>query len=187
MKQIAIYLAGSVKKVHTENDNKLLFDDNSKEQILQNLSDFEVIILDPNVSDYFPLEFANFGKDMLSVVSSNFLIIDLRDKRGIGVGAEMMMAKFHRIPVVSVCPPNTHNRRQMKDQEWIHPFIPALSDAIVNDFSEAARWIKNFMNNPAKVKSEKEIDDYIEVYKSKILKDDTEFLNSYKKIDCSEF
>ncbi len=191
MKKIVIYIAGSVQKPFLKENDKLMVDNEVKQQLLAKLSDFDVVLLDPNESKILGNRLARFGKDVLQVISSHFLVIDLRTSRGIGVGAEMMLAKFHQIPVISVCPENSNYKKYIEENGskklWIHPFVSGLSDVVVNDFAEAAQWIINFINNPSQVKSIKNVEKYIELYKDEYLENDKQFLEKYKKIKGSGF
>ena len=148
MKKISIYIAGSVRK--DKNDENTVFaSDDVKGEIYQALDGVDVTIFDPNESKILGTKSRpRFGKDCLQVTSSNFIVVDLREKRGIGVGSEMMIARQRKIPVIAVCPPESHYKRHMVfhtgavNQEWVHPFVESLSDAIVDSFKAAGEWIK---------------------------------------------
>ena len=182
MNKIIIYLAGSIKKEFLNEDKKILIDNKIKDQLLSKLSDFDVILLDPNESKFLGKKYARFGKDMLQVNLSNFLITDLREKRGIGVGAEMMIARIHKTPIVAVCPPESHYLRVVNGEKWVHPFVSALSDVVVNNFEEASQWIANFTKNSNQIKSLEDIKQYIDIYKNECLESDQQFLEKYKQI-----
>lgn len=185
MKKISIYIAGSVRK-DANDENSVFASDDIKEELICSLSDLKVIIFDPNESKIFGGDSrGRFGKDCLQVISSNFLVVDLREKRGLGVGAEMMLAKEKGIPVISVCPPESHYKRNMvfhngaKSPGWIHPFVGALSDLIVGSFSEAGEFIKNFIEKPLAVRSGKIVDEAIKEYRDIFLDEDPEFKEKY--------
>lgn len=185
MKKISIYIAGSVRK-DANDENNVFASDDIKDELIKSLSDFKVIIFDPNESKIFGDDsISRFGKDCLQVVSSNFLVIDLREKRGLGVGAEMMLAKEKGIPVIAVCPSESHYKRNMTfhngtvSPKWVHPFVGALSDGIVENFSEAGEWIRDFIKNPFKVRSGKIIDQAIKEYLDIFLDKDSEFKEKY--------
>jgi len=187
MEQIIIYIAGSVQKPFlSEEKNNLFMDAFIKSKIHKKLNSLDVIILDPNESITLGNGLARFGKDILQVASSNFLIIDLREKRGLGVGAEMMYAKLNQIPIISVCPDISPYKKDLTEgaleKTWIHPFVEALSDSVVSSFDKAAQWIIDYINNPSHIKSEEEIKQYIELYKNEYIKNDEQFLEKYRKI-----
>lgn len=120
------------------------------------LSEFKLSFLNPafradNLSDQRSV----FGRDMMQVFCSDVVFVDARDRRGLGVGAEMMWAKFHKIPVVILAPKNSHYNKSKTTlldvpvENWIHPFVESLSDAIVENLSDGALWIKKFIHDSA--------------------------------------
>ena len=145
-----------------------------------------MVIFDPNEAKIFGSNKSNrFGQDCLQVTISNFLVIDLREKRGLGVGAEMMLAKEKGIPVISVCPTGSHYKRSMifhngmEDSKWVHPFVDSLSDVVVEDFSQAGKWIQAFIQNPTKIKSGGIVEEAIKDYLNNFLDDDPDFKKKY--------
>ena len=88
---------------------------------------------------------------MTQVYCSNVVFVDVRQRRGLGVGAEMMWAKMNRIPVVTLCPLESHYQKTQVHllgvplNNWIHPFVDSLSDKIVTTVEEGAKWIYSFM------------------------------------------
>lgn len=117
--------------------------------ILQNaLNSYQLTFLNPafrtdNLSDQRSV----FGRDMLQVFSSDFVFVDARERRGLGVGAEMMWAKVNSIPVVTLAPKDTiYHQSQttilgMPVTNFIHPFVNALRDKVVETLEEGAAWI----------------------------------------------
>lgn len=186
MQKISLYIAGSVKK-DVDDANNIFASDDIKQQLVKSIDNFEVIIFDPNESKIFgDSESFRFGQDCLQVISSNFLVVDLREKRGLGVGAEMMLAKEKGIPIISVCPSGSHYRRSIvfhtgaKNEKWIHPFVESLSDVIVECFNEAGEWIKNYIANPTKIKSGEIIEQSIKDYMDNLLEKDPDFKKKYE-------
>lgn len=155
MKQrIAIYLAGSIKKGH-ENPNESFWTDEDMRLIRENLKDYEVVFLNPAFRlDDLSDQRSVFGRDMLQVFSSHFVFVDARDRRGLGVGAEMMWAKVNQVPVISWAPSNSHYRKNQTTvlgvlvNGFVHPFVEALSDQIVENLEVGAKWIEQFLANP---------------------------------------
>ncbi len=92
---------------------------------------------------------------MLQVFCSRLFFVDARDRRGLGVGAEMMWAKLHRIPIVTWAPKNSHYHKthtrllDVPVKNWVHPFIESLSDALVENLEEGAEWIKRLISDPS--------------------------------------
>ncbi|MCX6797981.1 MAG: hypothetical protein NTX66_02055 [Candidatus Falkowbacteria bacterium] len=185
MKKIVIYIAGSVRK-DANDANSIFASDDVKKELSEAIDDFEVVIFDPNESKILGGDTdSRFGKDCLQVLSSDFLVADLREKRGLGVGAEMMLAKDKRIPVISVCPAGSHYQRPIVfhegtvSPEWIHPFVRSLSDAIVNDFRAAGEWIKHFIAEPTNPKSEDIVAASIKEYMDNFFATDLDFKEQY--------
>ena len=103
--------------------------------------------------------FSNFGGDMYLVRGSDFVFVDARDKRGIGIGGEMFAAKYFSIPVVSLCPQNSHYRKKYianlcgeNITNWVHPFISSLSDYLADSIYDGVKWMIEFVEKPKKVK-----------------------------------
>jgi hypothetical protein len=154
MKKIAIYLAGTIQKGHEKSDES--FWSNEDMNILrENLAGYEVLFLNPAFrSDDLSDQVSVFGRDMLQVFSCNLVLVDARNRRGLGVGAEMMWAKMNQIPVLTWAPKNSHYH---KDQatilgvpvaNYIHPFVESLSDKVVENLIEATQWVKFFVSHP---------------------------------------
>ncbi|HVE45944.1 MAG TPA: hypothetical protein VNA57_04250 [Acidimicrobiales bacterium] len=102
---------------------------------------------------------------------SDVVIADARTEKGIGVGAEMMFARMRAIPVVTVCPRNSNYRRDLvpdvfgEDLEnWIHPFVFGLSDAIVDDVPSAVELINKLGRDGLSALGTPPVDDSIEYY-----------------------
>ena len=157
--EISIYLSGSIKKGDSDTKRSFWTYDDMK-YIINNIHGYEVNILNPataNIRRSNPLE--NFGADLYLVKKSDFLFTDLREKRGIGVGSEMTMAKYYKIPVISICPKETNYRRSKLENvcgedlyDWIHPFVLGLSDKIVEDLKEAIEWVNDFIKHSIHIK-----------------------------------
>jgi hypothetical protein len=56
--------------------------------------------------------------------------------------------------------------------DYVHAHLFGLSDAIVNDFSEAGVWIRQFLSNPTPIKDISIVDDAITAYQSRQLSRD---------------
>lgn len=178
MKRIAIYLAGSIKKGH-ENPRESFWTD-ADIVILQNApKPRETVFLNPAFrTDDLSDQISVFGRDMLQVCSSDVVFVDARDRRGLGVGAEMMFAKIHQIPVVSWAPRDSHYHRSFTTvldtpvKNFVHPFVEGLSDQVVENLEEGALWIKKLFTGSASIKGLKDIQSAIEHYKKSQLERD---------------
>jgi hypothetical protein len=147
MNDVAIYLSGSIKKGNADTRDSF-WTDRDIDVIRESLQPLEVHFLNPaSRSDDLADFMGTFGRDLFQVAAADAILVDVRDRRGIGVGSEMTVAKAVGVPVVSLCPENTHYRRRdfrFLDQElaeWTHPFVYGLSDVIVDTLQDACDWL----------------------------------------------
>lgn len=177
--KISIYLAGGIKKGH-EKANGFFWTDEDMLFLKKNLSEFELSFLNPAFrSDNLSDQRSVFGRDMTQVFCSDVVFVDARDRRGLGVGAEMMWAKFHKIPVVTLAPKDSHYNKSkttllgVEVEGWVHPFVESLSDAIVEDLAEGATWIRKFASaSPPKAKGVESIQSTMQYYRDSQLPHD---------------
>lgn len=165
---IKIYLCGGVRK--SSDDKKIVWSEEDRGEIRDVLG--EVKFLDPQTGweGLGPLE--NFGCDLNDIKNCDFVMVDARQKRGIGIGAEMAIAKLWEKPVVTVCPANSHFRRDIEYygtpvKGWIHPFLFSLSDKVVETPKDAASWVKEFLESPGKVKDQGIFDEAMDAFRKK--------------------
>lgn len=191
-KKIAIYLAGSIKKGHEIDHSFWTEQDMSK--LKHCLPQFEVSFLNPAFrSDDLSDQLSVFGRDMLQVFCSDIVFVDARDRRGIGVGAEMMWAKFNKIPLIIWAPKNTHYHKESTTilgehvSNFIHPFVESLSDKLVDTLEDGAHWIKTLKSEglQMEIKGIEHIEAAMKHYKARQLSNDKpmqELLNSYEEL-----
>ncbi len=163
LNRIAIYLAGNIKKCNEKTDDEYWGEDEMK-KIVDILRPCEVDFLHPGIrNDDLSDQLSVFGRDMTQVYCSNVIFVDARQRRGLGVGAEMMWAAINRIPVVTLCPAESHyhkNQAKILDipvSNWIHPFIEGLSDVIVPTIEEGARWVHDCIVTQTKTYAKKDM------------------------------
>lgn len=189
-KPLFIYLAGNIRK-GKEEENDLVWTIQEM-HLLQSKVNREIIFLNPaQRSDDLSDQKSVFGRDLFQVSSSDAILVDARGKRGLGVGAEMMFARMHRIPVISWVPKNSHYQRPhllLLGQEvegWIHPFVFSLSDYIADSLEDASHWMNEaFMDDNFQAKGPESIRESIEHYLSTQLPHDhgmREIVNSHEK------
>lgn len=170
--KISIYLAGSIKKEHEKADESF-WTDADMLSLRKTLPEFEVSFLNPAFrSDDLSDQRSVFGRDMTQVFCSDVVFVDARDRRGLGVGAEMMWAKFHKIPIVTLAPLDSHYNKtkttllDVNVENWVHPFVESLSDAIVENLADGAIWVRKFVSASApKVKDVEWIRSAMEHYR----------------------
>ena len=171
MKEITIYLAGSIHKGHEANTS--FWTEKDINDIRQSLPDFNVSFLNPAFrADDLSDQRSVFGRDMVQVFCSTFVFVDARERRGLGVGAEMMWAKVNRIPVITWTPKNTHYNQTdtlilgVPVSEFIHPFVLGLSDKLVENAIEGAAWMRTFLSDHSiPIKGLDSIEEYMQYYK----------------------
>jgi hypothetical protein len=170
-KKIGIYLAGSIKKGH-ENPQESFWTESDIALIRDSFQKCEVIFLNPAFrTDNLADQHSVFGRDMTQVFCSHVVFVDARDRRGLGVGAEMMWAKINKIPVVTWAPLESHYNKTkaiilgMEVDRFIHPFVYGLSDKIVDRLEEGAQWIEKMLSDPSiEIKGIKDIQSAMQYY-----------------------
>ncbi len=178
VKKIYIYLAGTIKKGKEEKE--LEWTQQDINLLHHYLSPLDVNFLNPATrSDDLSDQQSVFGRDLFQVYSSHFVLVDAREKRGLGVGAEMMFAKMNRIPVVAWLPHESHYHRQtihylgQEVKEWIHPFVFNLSDYLAPSLELAAKWIHDsFLKENQKIKGPDSVQQAMQHYLSSHLQRD---------------
>lgn len=177
--KIAIYLAGTIKKGHEKTDDSHWTEENMA-FLRHKLSEYEILFLNPAFRmDDLSDQQSVFGRDMVQVFSSNFVFVDARERRGLGVGAEMMWAKLNNIPVLTWAPRNSHYNKDaatvlgISVENYTHPFVDCLSDKVVDSLEEGAQWIQEVISSPSvAIKGVEHIGAAMQYYKANQLKHD---------------
>lgn len=135
------------KKIAPNKKVRNFFNESMKNDLITNLLPLKLEILDPN-SILLPQRgsLKRYDADIKMLQSSNLLLLDASNKRGLGVGVELAFAKENNIPIIALCPQNSHYRKITHDEqgefEWIHPFILALANHICSDVNSVIKTIK---------------------------------------------
>lgn len=176
--QIAIYLAGNIQKGH-EKESEIFWTHDDQAFLAQALHPCKLTFLNPATrTDDLSDQKSVFGRDMTQVYFADVILVDARERRGLGVGAEMMWAKMNRIPVLALAPKNTHYQKQevkllgVRVKNWVHPFVESLSDAVIHDLTEAAIWLKQFIRAGVRIKGPEFITDAMRHYQKSQLPND---------------
>ncbi|MEI9414453.1 class I SAM-dependent methyltransferase [Mesorhizobium sp. Cs1321R2N1] len=148
---LRIYLSGSIKKGAADTRSSDHFWTREDEEFIRQNAGRPVELLNPSKTDIRRQDFAmNFGCDLHLVSISDVVLVDARLEKGIGVGAEMMFAVQHGIPVITWSPPDMHYRRlKVADlfgedlHDWTHPFVFGLSNHVVDDLGSAMAIIRS--------------------------------------------
>lgn len=120
-----------------------------------------------------------FGRELYQLALADCVVIDARQKRGLGIGVELAVARLLEKPVVSVVPPDSHYRpgtvryRGIRVAEYVHPHLDALSDVIVNTFSDAGAWLQVFFDERRSAKTSASISNALRMYVEDVLPHDS--------------
>lgn len=170
MADISIYLAGSIKKGDHDTKTTSFWTAVEEKNIVDCFgTDYSVNILNPATFEIKRSDpFGNFGGDMYLVHESDFIFVDARDKKGLGIGAEMVAAKYYHLPVVCLCTYDSYYKRRFLPNvygedlyNWTHPFITGLSDYIADTIEDAVKWMKEHLQSPKPIKGLSVIDESI--------------------------
>ena len=168
-----IYLAGKIPK-GKELDNYVDWRQTYREILTKELED--VKILDPDMNDANHIASEDdaefwFGHDCNMIRESDLIIVKTDRKLGVGTSQEILIAKKFKKPVVVILPKDTHHRKtniQMRSggllKDWIHPFIKATSDIVVENLEEAIVWIKEHEKQAKPIKTLDIIDSSMKYY-----------------------
>ncbi len=171
--KISVYLAGNVKKFgHNIEDSS--WRKGFKEKL--KVDGAEVKFLDPELRPHSIQDnYSIFAQDVFLVANCDFVVVYAKEKTGIGAGVEMLVAKMKGVPVISVVPEKSYyrapDRNAIKNfpeeqiNKWMHPFISCLSDVVVENIDEAAKWIREHLDKRKKIKNHEVVDEAIEYYK----------------------
>ena len=149
-----IYLAGSVPK----GDEEAKGFDNWRgryKKILQEF--FDADFIEPYHRELDEGDFlAVVGQDCRHIKDCALVIVNAEEKLGVGTAQELVIAKYFSKPVISVLPKDTHHRRSnvvfhgKTVEDWIHPFIFAFSDFIVENVNEIEKIKDKVFSSAAK-------------------------------------
>jgi len=186
---VTVYCSGSIQKGPSD-IKRAYWTDIEREAVAKSALPLEVRFLNPDD----PIEtlsdnMAAFGRDMYQVQIADFVIVDARERRGLGIGVEMLTSRIVGTPLIVVAPRNTTYRqdslllRGSTVSNYVHFHVACLADAIVDDFSAAGSWIKEYMSAPNKPKDISAVSNAINRYKTDLLPVDKpmlEVLNELK-------
>ena len=138
-----IYLAGRVPKGDTEAKSFTNWRVEYERALKNILKDVEVI--DPYSADVDESDFLLVvGSDSSHLKSADLIIVNSQEKMGAGTAMELVIAKYLKKVVVTILPKDSHHRRSNVTfhgkliEDWIHPFIYAFSDHVLEHIDEMA-------------------------------------------------
>jgi len=144
MEQIKIFLSGSVQKGDSDRRSQSNYWSNEEEDRLCKLiSNAMPELLNPNrVTIDRSRSMERFKVDLDMLLDCDIVVVDARTKKGIGVGAEMMMASYEKIPVLALCPEGSEYRRDGNT----HAFVVGLCRGVFDSLEDLAREIENLID-----------------------------------------
>lgn len=145
MEQIKIFLSGSVQKGENDTRAQSYYWSEEDENLLCTLiSNAKPELVNPNrVTIDRSHSLNRFRVDIDMLRDCDLVVADARTKKGIGVGAEMMMATYENIPVLALCPPESEYRKDGN----IHAFIIGLCVGVFDSLEDLAKGIDNLIEN----------------------------------------
>jgi hypothetical protein len=143
MSTLSVYCSGSIMKGASD-QKKVCWTDVERKEVQQGAGSREVVFLNPDDPIPDPSNtLGQFGRDMFQVMTASAVIVDARERRGIGIGVEMAAAATLGTPLIVVAPRNTLYRqdqlayRATTVRNYVHPHVASLATDIVEDFFTA--------------------------------------------------
>lgn len=187
---ISVYCSGSIMKGAAD-DRKLCWSDVERLEVGKGAEPRKVVFLNPDDPITDPSNtLGQFGRDMYQVMVASAVIVDARERRGIGIGVEMTAAALLGTPIIVVAPRNSKYRadeleyRGVRVRDYVHPHVAALATAVVDDFLSAGEVL-------AKVAAEKAtearhmpnwLDEAITEYRDNVLPGDPPMLAALESL-----
>jgi hypothetical protein len=139
---LAVYCSGSIIKGASD-EKRLCWTDAERDQVSRG-SASKVVFLNPDDPITDPTNtLGQFGRDMYQIMIASAVVVDGRERRGLGIGVEMAAAATLGTPVIFVAQRNGRYRmeeleyRGVSVTDYVHPHVASLSTAIVDDFEAA--------------------------------------------------
>jgi hypothetical protein len=147
---VTIYLSGSIRKGAEDTRSEDFFWTEDDQAFIASKISHSIKFLNPASTDIDRNDFyANFGCDLFLVSKSDIVLVDLRKKKGIGIGAELMLADKLGIPVIGFLGQGSDYKKErltnVSGQDlsnWTHPFAFGLCDQIFDRLEDACSVIE---------------------------------------------
>jgi glycosyltransferase involved in cell wall biosynthesis len=144
---LSIYCSGSIMK-GTSDEKKLCWSDLERDQVQKGAGSNRVVFLNPDDPITDPSNtLGQFGRDMYQIMAATAIVVDARERRGIGIGVEMAAAAAMGTPVIVVAPRNSKYRsdvleyRGVEVKDYVHPHVASLAVGVVDNFIDAGRLL----------------------------------------------
>lgn len=190
--KISVYCSGSIAK-GAGDEKKLCWTDREREAVLKGADGTAVIFLNPDDPITDPSNFlGQFGRDMYQVMAASAVIVDARERRGLGIGVEMAAAATMGVPIIVVAPRNTKYRtdkieyRGVTVTDYVHPHVASLATAVVDTFEDAGAKLTALAGEKAKAQGS-EVPGWLvaatDEYRKSVLPADQPMLDALKELN----
>lgn len=141
-KKYRTYLSGSIKK-QSHNSASSFWTLLHAEKIQDTFSKSGKLIeiLNPNDKDFQKNKKDILTRELKYIDHCDFVLVELSQRRGVGVGVEIYHAFLKNIPVYSICPDNTYYRNDKEN--WLHPIIETFCSKNFSSFEHLLLHIEN--------------------------------------------
>jgi hypothetical protein len=187
---ITVYCSGSIMK-GTSDEKKLCWSDVEKLEVSKGAAPHDVVYLNPDDPITDPKNtLGQFGRDMYQVMIATAIIVDARERRGLGIGVEMAAAATFGTPVIVVAPRNSKYRsdkleyRGVTVHNYIHPHVGTLATAVVDDFRTAGEALSRLKRKDSHTrgKAPSWLEDAVAEYEKNLLHGGAPMLDSLRKL-----
>ncbi|MFI0370831.1 hypothetical protein ACH35V_23420 [Actinomadura sp. 1N219] len=188
---ISVYCSGSITKGAAD-EKKLCWSDVERREVAKGAQPAEVVFLNPDDPITDPSNtLGQFGRDMYQVMVATAVIVDARERRGIGIGVEMTAAALLGTPIIVVAPRNSRYRadeleyRGVLVHDYVHPHVAALATAVADDFLSAGELLPELAPQKARTAHHMPgwLDKAITEYRDKLLPGDPPMLAALKRLN----
>lgn len=187
---VSVYCSGSISKGASD-EKKLCWSDNERLHVSRGADPAEVVFLNPDDPITDPSNFlGQFGRDLYQVMVASAVIVDARERRGLGIGVEMAAAATFGTPVIVVAPRNSKYRCDVLEYrgttvtDYVHPHVASLAHAVVDDFVEAGATLVKLGDKPARKDALPEwLEAAITEYRTNVLADDEPMLEALSRLN----
>lgn len=186
---LSVYCSGSIMK-GTADEKKLCWTDEERARVREGAKQ-RVVFLNPDDPITDPTNtLGQFGRDMYQVMVATAVIVDARERRGLGIGVEMAAAATLGTPVIVVAPRNTKYRADVLNyrgstvHDYVHPHVATLASSVVDDFFTAGLVLLELTpQDPSHAQAPVWLSRAIDEYRLRVLPHDVPMLEALQDLD----
>ncbi|MFI9585108.1 hypothetical protein ACIHCQ_25400 [Streptomyces sp. NPDC052236] len=190
---LSAYCSGSITK-GAGDEKKTCWTKIEKDQVRQTAHPYDVVFLNPDDPITDPGNvLGQFGRDMYQVMVADAVIVDARERRGLGIGVEMAAAAAMGTPVIVVAPRNSKYRldelhyRGATVTDYVHPHVASLASYVVESFYDAGQaLVKTLGEKKAPGSRPQWLEPAITEYRSNVLRHDAPMLAAQERLGLAE-